>query len=527
MNLPAPTRLFQLAIISGVMSSACGFPRPVDLPENSGGDADAGDFALALDTSRVHLRDGATAAVGIRLMRNEAPEPVTVTVAALPTGVTADPLTIDADAGRLILHSAPDATQGEATLIITAIGATHSHDVNLSLLAMGPPGTADESFGASGTSDLGFGHGQDVALQSDGKILLSEVVGASGTALKFAVARYLPNGTADASFSGGNVLLEEAPDVTTRANVAVQPDGKIVVISTSGQSNAQATVTRLNSDGTFDDSFGSGGNRTFAVGAAQFTELMAVVVEPDNRIVLGGDADRQAFIARLDASGMFDPTFNTTGVTIPAGLAPPAQFLALALQPDGRIVASGSATQGSTTVTSFARFDVTGHLDASFRGSGSVIIDLDTGNNFQNSASVALQQDAKIVAAGGTGNLNPGNGSLVRLLGSDGSLDVTFGIKGAASLAVGQPAFISSMVLQPDGKFIVAGSVQMNGVQKALLARFNADTQLDQSFGNKGWLIGADASEFRKATLDADGRIVVTGFRIDAQDQIILSRFWP
>src|SRR4051812_39490682 len=91
---------------------ACSFPRPKDLPSDAGLSPDAGappgDFVAELDTARVHLREGATTAVAIKLERNAFADPIVVTVGGLPVGVTADPLTISGNSGTLILHAAAD-----------------------------------------------------------------------------------------------------------------------------------------------------------------------------------------------------------------------------------------------------------------------------------------------------------------------------------------------------------------------------------------------------------------------------------
>jgi hypothetical protein len=163
--------------------------------------------------------------IGITLRRNEFPDAVTVTVAGLPAGVTADPLTIDADTGTLVLHAATGATQGDAVLAVTATTKGRFHEVPLSLLTMGPPGTLDRSFGAGGmVSGSLVGQGDAVVIQQDGKVLIAGFVVTENGANDM-VARFLPDGAIDTSFSGGMAIL--VPTLIARPAVALQPDGKI------------------------------------------------------------------------------------------------------------------------------------------------------------------------------------------------------------------------------------------------------------------------------------------------------------
>jgi len=521
-------RASRISLILLTLLAACGFPRPADLRGDNGD-----DFTMMLEASRIRIGDRASATVGVKLMRDGVTEPVVVTVAGLPAGVTADPLTVDADAGTLTLHSTAGATQGDAALTITAAGTTHAHEVSLSLLAMGPPGTLDLSFGSGGMLAMPRGgHGDAIVLQPDGKILISGVSVAAGSTKNFMVARYLPDGTVDSTFAGGMVLLEAALDVTTRASVAVQPDGKVVVASTFGQFSTLGVVVRLNADGSHDNGFGSGGEALFTLGTAQFTNLMAVAAQPDGSIVLAGDTDGQAFVARLTSAGMLDASFNTAGYTVVPDMGTNARFLAVALQADARIIAVGSGTSaGGATMTGFARFDRNGQLDSSFDGNGSLVANLFSGLNFIAHASIAFQQDGKIVAAGGSDDLNAGSGCVARLLGSNGSLDMAFGVKGSRQLLTTLSSFTAGMALQSDGKFVAVGGVLIDGAQNAsaLVARYSNNGQIDARFGNQGQVtpVAGSVSQFEAVTLDSDGRILATGFVAGAPDQILLSRFWP
>jgi len=306
--------------------SACGFPRPPDV------DDDAGlDFAITLASPRVRIVEGTSATVAVTIDRNTFTEAVTVTVGGLPAGVTVNPLTIASDTGTLTLNVAVGATQGDAALTVTATAGTHVHNVPLSLLAMGLPGTPDKSFSAGGTlMTPPTGLGYAMVIQPDGKIVVAgQTAGATPEVL---VARFLPSGALDPAFAGGVVTLDSAGMSDFGTAVALQPDGKIVVAgaTTPGDLNArQGLVVRLKTDGTPDLEFGTGGRVQLGLGpsAASFTRLMAVAVQPDSGIVVAGIAaesggDFDAVMARLAPGGGLDNSFGMGDGRVRVSLGP-------------------------------------------------------------------------------------------------------------------------------------------------------------------------------------------------------------
>src|SRR5262249_53663986 len=118
-----------------------------------------------------------------------------------------------------------------------------------------------------------------IALQSDGTIL---AVGRSGTDV--ALARYMPDGSLDATFgSGGRVVTNLGSTDVARA-VAVQSDGKIVI---AGASGGDFALVRYTTDGSLDTSFGAGGTVLTDFGGG--TDLArGLVLQPDGKIVAVG-----------------------------------------------------------------------------------------------------------------------------------------------------------------------------------------------------------------------------------------------
>src|ERR1043166_4782827 len=295
-----------MAVACGV-AAACGQVQP-------GGGPNPGDFAVALAGSRVHIAEGTSATVAVTIDRNAFTDAVTVTVGGLPAGVTANPLTITEDTGALTLNVAAGAAQGDAALTVTATSGARAHEVPLSLLAMGLPGTPDRSFSVGGTlAAPPSGLGQAMVIQPDGKIVVAGQT--AGATPKILVARFLPSGALDPAFAGGVVTLDSTTS-DSGAAVALQPDGKILVAgaTTPGDPNArQALVVRFKPDGTPDLTFGKAGRVQLSLGPTEpsFSRLRAVAVQPDGGIVVAGivsiaGGDFDAVVARLGPAGGLD-----------------------------------------------------------------------------------------------------------------------------------------------------------------------------------------------------------------------------
>src|SRR5262249_55914712 len=145
----------------------------------------------------------------------------------------------------------------------------------------------------------------DMTVQSDGKVV---VVGDGNT--QFAVARFNADGNIDTSFGdGGSKML----DSMAARGVALQPDGKIIVVGRSGSVSApQFGVARFNPDGNLDGSFGSGGVVATAIG--NFSNASRAAVQADGKIVVGGADDSGFDVVRYNASGSLDTSFGNQGI---------------------------------------------------------------------------------------------------------------------------------------------------------------------------------------------------------------------
>lgn len=312
----------------------------------------------------------------------------------------------------------------------------------------------------------------------------------------------------------------------TRNNIAVQPDGKILV---AGEINSRFSVVRFNADGSVDNTFGSLGVAQTDFYQGLSSAASAVAVQADGKIVAVGQTTPQFWslvnqsdfaLARFLPTGALDTTFGTGGKVITPG-STIDDLTDLVIQPDGKIVATGSmATRAGSNnyigTQFFAlRYTSDGVLDSGFgngnNGTAAVSFDIPTnpiqGNQIPR--SLVLQPDGKIVVGGSISipNFNAPT-ALARFL-PNGQPDATFGTNGKLPLVLSNGAY--SMASQPDGKIILAGYA----IGEFEVVRLLPDGSFDNTFGTGGRVttsieVGPDIATDVK--IQPNGKIVVAGY---------------
>ena len=331
------------------------------------------------------------------------------------------------------------------------------------------------------------------------------------------------------------VLTDVGGGTDVARRVALQSDGKIVVGGDGYVDWAEDfAAVRYNGDFRIDTGFGGAGIATTDVDYDD--EAWGVAIQPDGKIVLGGQdrigvawADDDYAVVRYNADGTLDTaTFNPAGafgyqpnragmVTTQVGtlwdLGRP-----MVLQADGKIVVGGAVRVGGGGGQydfGVVRYNTDGSLDtATFGGgTGKVVTPLGTGNDWGN--DLVIQPDGKIILVGGSVNASIDVG-LVRY-NANGTLDGSFGAGGKVMTDLrGAEDWGAAVVRQPDGKIIVAGHSSNGANTDFALVRYNgADGSLDTSFGSGGKVytaIGPGDDKGQAAALQPDGKIVVAGF---------------
>lgn len=319
---------------------------------------------------------------------------------------------------------------------------------------------------------------------------------------------------------------------------------------------------RVVPEATLDPTFGNVGYASLGVAGVSSAE--AVAVQLDGKIVAAVSGGRSVdfTLVRHLPNGSRDTAFNPDGSPDPTfgdGSVLTTDFFggqdvvhALAIQPDGKIVAAGRALRDGYFDFALARYNPDGRLDSTFGTGGKATLGLDdTPSHIQANqdawAAVFVQPDGKIVAAGSTLYV-PDSGLfqdyIVARYHADGTLDASFGNGGVARASfcpdpcnrttVVLPA---GLVVQPDGKAVVAGHTadhirgQTPPVDWAL-ARFTADGRLDPAFGTGGKVLLnlGDRDALHGVALQPDGRIVVAGQRYTTYpttSQFVVARLTP
>ena len=290
------------------------------------------------------------------------------------------------------------------------------------------------------------------------------------------------DGDLDPTFGTGGMVMTDLNRSTDLANaVAIQSDGKLVVVGQTYKNNDYSdedfAVTRYNTDGTLDNTFGRGGKvRTDFPGLAAVPS--AVVIQPDGKIVVAGGAFPQFTFAgnfevvRYNPNGSLDRSFGNGGIvttTFPEG----SYAFDVALQPDGKIVAAGTVFvdfipgEPSNTDFALARYNPDGTPDAAFGSGGQVSTDF-VGME-DDAFSVLIQSDGKIVAVGSANSpATYYDFAAVRYL-SNGTIDTAFGVAGKVSTDFGDHNFdrAQSAALQSDDKIVAAGfAISQNGCSR-------------------------------------------------------------
>lgn len=409
--------------------------------------------------------------------------------------------------------------------IVVAGTAYVGGDADFAVARYTTAGTLDNTFGGDGRVTIGLGgeeFGSSLARQADGKLVVagSSKQGLISGDFDFAIARLNSDGTLDGSFDGDGKVTSDLGEEDLGSAVFIQPDGKIVVIgdrnSDLGDGLAEeAIVARYHSDGSLDDSFAGDG-------VSQINSLSGQIydgaLQPDGKILLLGyhtssDNDTKMALYRLTPDGSTDSTLNGDGDAL-IDFGDRDRGTALALQPDGRIIAYGSR---GFFHSALVRLWPDGTLDTGGQQTLGFADPLFGLGSAEVAYGVAVQSDNKIVVAGEV--INPNNTEsevgLARFL-SNGQLDTSFGDQGRVWFGIGQYDVARAFALQPDGKIVIAGFSKPFGSVGAnfLVARFNPNGTLDHTFALLGFNLVdfASGDDYGAAlALAPDGKIVVAG----------------
>ncbi len=337
--------------------------------------------------------------------------------------------------------------------------------------------------------------------------------GSAGVCL---ISSFTGGGSLDTTFgAGGKVVtpIRNAEDLAR--GTVIQSDGKIIVVGgSSNGSNLDFAIARYNADGSLDNSFGTNGKVTTPIGSSD-DEAFSAAIQTDGKIVVSGYSignDADFAVVRYNINGSLDTSFGSGGKVTTAASSVDDYAEGVALQADGKIVAAGLGKFGSNDDFLVARYNTNGSLDTSF-GSGG-IRHTAIGSSYDDADSVVIQPDGKIILAGYAAFGNQYDFGIVRY-NTDGSEDASFGSGGVVSTGFGgSDDFADSIALQADGKIVVVGDTNNGSNRDFAAARYNTNGSLDTSFGTNGRVItpiGGGLDIARSVKIQSDGKIVAAG----------------
>jgi uncharacterized delta-60 repeat protein len=390
-------------------------------------------------------------------------------------------------------------------------------------------GSLDPTFGNGGVTvtsfaSSGVGIVDSIKLQSDGKILVLVAAGVGNEVL-----RYTTTGALDTSFGRNGVALLSP---SLGGSMALQPNGQIVIagvvtnLSTGGPALG---VERLNTNGSKDTSFGSGG-LAFANLSNRATGLGYVVLaQPNGDILIGAQLEptgrRQPFqtvLARFNSAGHLDTTFGNQGIAIATGAS---GCSALALLSNGEILVVNAQAIAQFTASGSVKSTVTGGLIVASAGSSAFIPSIfDPNGNYLFGTELF------------TGRESRGHNAAAEVLRfiETGTADPTFanptfhytGMGGS-----GIEALVHGLAVQSDGDIVVVGNqltfTQSGTVTVNGLARLTPSGDLDPTFGNGGTVVNsvpAGTQELGGVVIQPDDNIVTVGIA-NNNTELTISRY--
>lgn len=315
------------------------------------------------------------------------------------------------------------------------------------------------------------------------------------------------------------------PATATRAILAVT----VAVIFISLNFPAVAS-----SAGDLDPSFGGDG-KVITSFLYEFQMVKAIAVQPDGKVVAAGLAghnpkDEDFALARYNGDGTLDNSFGTDGRVITDFFGKSDGISGICLLPNGQILAAGWAfISESFGNFAIARYNSNGMLDTNFGSGGKVVTGFfgaDCGAD-----TPAVLHDGKILIAGWAYNpdYTDSDWALVRY-NADGTLDASFGDNGRVLTEMPGDGYITSLGTQSNGK-IIAGGLAWGNDWDFALTRYKASGKLDNSFGTDGKVLtdfSGQADTLSGLGIQSDDKIVTAGVSVvSGTSQFALARFNP
>lgn len=405
----------------------------------------------------------------------------------------------------------------------------------LACMALGQPGTLDPTFGTNGVTvhPVGAGTGTpfDLVVQPDDRIVLAGFA-SNGTDNDFMVVRFTADGFPDGTFGTNGVVLLDLGANDRAACVELQADGKILVGGSTLATEVQAAVIRLNTDGTLDPAFGTGGTFVLPHPTAAYTSQSCadMRVLANGKIILVGtsvrsDASDRFTVWRLNSNGTLDGSFSSFGFGQTnrdvLGDNLHDQAYAFAMKPDSSYVLAGRSLVGADYRMSLAYVLPNSMSPGGFNDGA-----WDFGGAIDQANAIVLLPNGNQVLVGTTsGNLG------MACVSPTGTIVSGFGTGGKVVVDLSATMITSDAIKDHWEKILVVGSDFTAPTTQLYLYRFNgADGSFDNAFGTGGQValtaVPDTWTHGRTLGLQSDGRIVVAGYtETVTADDLFVARF--
>ena len=330
---------------------------------------------------------------------------------------------------------------------------------------------------------------------------------------------YAQAGTLDPTFGNGGLLVQ--PTVNGNEMSIMQPDGKIIIVG----SNIGASFDRFNPDGSYDQSFGTNGRLNITLnGKLSGPQFKTFALLEDGKIICAAlylqkpTSKMSVGIIRVNPNGTQDSSFGNNGLDT-LELDNTTRVTGLVVQPDGKIVISGDVQRNEYDEkrTFISRLMPDGGLDPTFGEGGTVIT---TYTNATNSNSLMINSAGKLIRGSTYNKYNEHAAYMLECFDTNGNKDISFGENGAAKYIFGEGQsgdwynIMEGAIMQTDNKIVCFGESGKDYIEMAI-CRFNSNGTIDENFGENGSSIVPYRDHQFVGVLgidiQADGKILIGG----------------
>ncbi len=506
---------------------------------DAGADAPLADFTFNVLPISIDLPLDGIQLVPVQITRGSGFTSAVTVDATATSGLSWKTLTLSPSetTGEVELSAtAPLAIGNTFNLDFTATGGGKTHGDSTAVTIVNKPGTLDTTFGnGTGIARMNTG-ATDGSVWLDIAVLPDDRIAGAGYQVLLSSAAILGMVKADGSgwdtsfASNGHTgvkLCASCSPNSVSTGIAISPNTSNLVPTANRSGQLGLAVYKL--DGNLDATFyGTGPGFALEDIGGGFVESGGIIAYTDQstlRYLLNGtNGNNDAWVAEMDGPGGFHNSFggsNTGWVQLGMNRA---THSTMARDPGGRIYVAGTILDSGTVAdVQLMALTKDGAPDNAFDGDGKISFGSPGVEDIP--AAVAVQPDGKVLVAG-----DSVTDLWVARFDATGTADASFGSAGMATLADSGAIKVVDMVVQKDGRILVAANA--SAAPKTVVARFRADGTPDATWGDGGLLhidLGPE-SKLAAIKLQSTGKILVAGEVGNApsyEPWTMVARLWP